>query len=70
MMNLYRTNEGLRSVMDERFTNGFAYIQTTPELDKKIFENLDNGQSELLAEEKIKIAQNKQSLLSERRKKV
>lgn len=69
-MNLYRTGEGIRCIMDERYTNGFSYIQANPELEKKIFETLENGQCDLLAEEKIKIAQSKQNILSERRKRM
>ncbi len=38
---LFKGADGVRPIMKERFKNGFDLIDSDPELEKKIFDNID-----------------------------
>lgn len=40
-VNFYKSYDGVRPILNERFKNGFEFYQNEPELEKKIFSRIE-----------------------------
>lgn len=66
-VNFVKCNDGVRSMMTDRTSNGFEFYDKMYDLEKKIFTEVEDAEIELFKFDKKQIIQNKQ-MISEKLK--